>query len=157
MSAASPVGSLLPASAASLNGTSSAATTAASNSQQPNFMQLLMAQMQNQDPSSPTNATDYITQMAQMSSVQGINQLNQNITSLLAMQSVTQGVGLIGKTVTYTNAAGKQLSGVVSAVSLVGGQPQLVINNANVAVSQIQTIQATSKSGAAPAATAAGA
>jgi flagellar basal-body rod modification protein FlgD len=104
-----------------------------------------MAQMQNQDPSSPTSPTDYVTQMAQFTSVQGINQLNQSITSMLAMQGLTQGVGLIGKTVTYTNPAGKTASGTVSSVSMVGGQPQLVINNANVSMSQIQSVQAGAK------------
>jgi flagellar basal-body rod modification protein FlgD len=149
-SVASSLGStsLLPATAATLNGSSSSAASATGNSQQPNFMQLLMAQMQNQDPTSPTSATDYVTQMAQFSSVQGITQLNQNITTLLAMQTMTQGVSLIGKTVSYTNAAGKVQSGTVGAVSLVGGQPQLVINNTNVALSQIQTVQATPKNNA---------
>jgi flagellar basal-body rod modification protein FlgD len=140
--------SLLPATAATLNGSSTSAANAASNAQQPNFMKLLMAQMQNQDPTSPTSATDYVTQMAQFSSVQGITQLNQNITTLLAMQNMTQGVSLIGKTVTYTNAAGKVQSGAVAAVSLVGGQPQLVVNNTNVTLNQIQTIQATPKNNA---------
>ncbi len=108
-SVASALGStgLLPATAASLNSSSSSAASATSSSQQPNFMQLLMAQMQNQDPTNPTSATDYVTQMAQFSSVQGITQLNQNISTLLAMQTMTQGVSLIGKTVSYTNAAGK--------------------------------------------------
>ena len=80
--------------------------------------------------------------MAQFSSVQGITQLNQSITSLLSLQGLTQGVGLIGKDVSYTNANGKTQSGTVSAVSMVGGQPQLVINNSNVNLSQVQTIQA---------------
>ena len=105
------------------------------------FLKLLMAQMTHQNPINPTSATDFVTQMAQFSSVQGITQLNQSITSLLALQGLTQGVSLIGKSVTYTNANGKTQSGTVSAVSMVGGQPQLVINNNNVGLSQVQTIQ----------------
>jgi flagellar basal-body rod modification protein FlgD len=121
---------------------------------QADFLKLLMAQMSHQDPSSPTSATDYVTQMAQFSSVQGINQLNQSITSLLVLQGLTQGVGLIGKTVTYTNAAGKSLTGTVGSIAMVGGLPQLVINNSNVSLSQVQSIQPGPKAG--PSATHAG-
>jgi flagellar basal-body rod modification protein FlgD len=145
--APAPSSTLLPATAASLNSTSSgsSSTSATSNSQSPNFMQLLITQMQNQDPTSPTSATDLVTQMAQLSNVQGINQLNQTITSLVAMQSLSQSISLIGKTVSYTNASGQTASGVVGSISMVGGQPQLVINNSNVGMSQIQSIQATPK------------
>jgi flagellar basal-body rod modification protein FlgD len=148
---ASPVGSttLLPASAASLGHASTSAATsgASSGPGQTDFMKLLMAQMKHQDPTSPTSATDYVTQMAQFSSVQGLNQLNQSIASLLALQGLTQGVSLIGKTVSYTTAAGKTASGTVGSVAMVAGQPQLVINSTNVGLSQIQGIQAGPKTG----------
>jgi flagellar hook assembly protein FlgD len=108
-------------------------------------MQLMIAQMQNQDPTSPTSTTDFVTQLAQFSSVQGMAQLNTSISSLVSMQSLSQGVGLIGKTVTYTTASGSTASGTVSSVTVVGGQPQLVINNNNVGLSQIQSVQAGAK------------
>ena len=146
----SAASTLLPATAATFNSASSAAAPG-SSSQQVDFMKLLMAQMKNQDPMSPTSAKDYVAQMAQFSSVQGITQLNQSISSLLSLQGLTQGVGLIGKTVSYTNAAGKTASGTVGSLAMVGGQPQLVINNTNVSMSQIQSIQATPASNAAAA------
>jgi flagellar basal-body rod modification protein FlgD len=87
-----PPASALPATAASLN----PAPKSATSSQSPDFMKLLLAQMQNQNPTSPTSATDYMTQFAQFSTVQGITQLNQSISSLVALQGLTQGVNLIG-------------------------------------------------------------
>ena len=151
---ASPLGSAtaFPATAATFASAPTAGAGAASGPQQPDFLKLLMAQMTHQNPTSPTSATDYVTQMAQFSSVQGITQLNQSITSLLALQGLTQGVGLIGKTVAYANAAGKTVSGTVGAVSMVGGQPQLVINNTPVNLSQVQSIQAPASKGVAGAA-----
>jgi len=151
---ASPVGSsaLLPATAATFapasTSTSASAFGSAAGATQPDFLKLLMAQMTHQDPTSPTSATDYVTQMAQFSSVQGITQLNQSITSLLALQGLTQGVSLIGKTVSYTTASGQTQTGTVGSVSMVGGQPQMVINNTNVSLSQIQSIQAGAKASA---------
>jgi flagellar basal-body rod modification protein FlgD len=137
-----------PATAATLNAPKAAPATTSSN-QSPDFMKLLMAQMQNQNPMNPQSSNDYITQMAQFSTVQGITQLNQSITSMVALQGLTQGVSLIGKTVTYTNAAGNTASGTVGSVAMVGGQPQLVINNTNVSLSQIQSIQAGARKAAA--------
>lgn len=144
MSAIASISGSLPATAASLSPPLAAAATSGAPTQV-DFLKLLMAQMQNQDPSNPTSSTDYVTQMAQFASVQGITQLNTSITSLLAMQGLTQGVGLIGKSVAYTNASGKTASGIVSSVTMVGGQPQLVINNTNVGIAQIQTVQASAK------------
>ena len=92
--------------------------------------------------------------MAEFTSVQGITQLNQSITNLLTMQGLGQGVNLIGKSVTYTNSAGQAASGTVSSVTMVGGQPQLVINNTNVGLSQIQSVQAGAKKTGAAATTA---
>ena len=116
------------------------------------FLTMMTTQMQNQNPMNPTSGTDYVTQMAQFANVQGITQLNSSITSMLAMQGLTQGVSLIGKSVTYTDAAGRTATGAVSSVSMVGGQPQLVINNVNVKISQIQTVQASTRTGNAAAA-----
>jgi flagellar basal-body rod modification protein FlgD len=138
LSSTSPLASALSPSSS----TPAAGTASAGSLQQPDFLKLLMAQMTHQNPTNPTSATDFVTQMAQFSSVQGITQLNQSITSLLSLQGLTQGVSLIGKTVSYTNANGKTQSGTVSAVSMANGQPQLVINNTNVNLSQVQTIQA---------------
>jgi flagellar basal-body rod modification protein FlgD len=140
-SIASPLASstLAPTTASSF----SPAPKAATGLQQPDFLKLLMAQMAHQNPTSPTSANEFVSQMAQFSSVQGITQLNQSIANLVALQSLTQGVSLIGKTVSYTDASGKAASGTVGSVAMVSGQPQLVINNTNVNLSQIQSIQAT--------------
>jgi flagellar basal-body rod modification protein FlgD len=131
----------------------SPSTSAASSSKAPgspalgqaDFLNLLMAQMKNQDPSNPQSGTDFTAQLAQFSSLQGINQLNQNFTNLLTLQSLTQGVGLIGKSVTYTNAGGSTANGTVNSVSMVGGQVKLTVNNTNVGLDQVQNIQAAPK------------
>jgi flagellar basal-body rod modification protein FlgD len=138
---------LQPATIASLNAqTNSAAAAAAAataaSAQTPDFMTLLIAQMQNQDPTNPTDPTSFITELADFSNVQGITQLNTSLTSLLSGQSLSQSVSLIGATVSYTNAAGKTANGTVSSVSMSGGQPQLVIGNNNVSMSQVQSVSA---------------
>ncbi len=66
------------------------------------FLTLLTAQLQHQDPLSPMDSTQFTTQLVQFTGVeQGILQ-NQNLTQLITMQSNTQmatAVQYIGKTI----------------------------------------------------------
>jgi flagellar basal-body rod modification protein FlgD len=142
---------LSPLSSASLNAASttsasSAAATSSSgtsaNLQSLDFMKLLVAQMQNQNPMDPQSATDFTTQVAQLSQVQGITQLNQTIASMVTMQNLAQSTNLIGMKVTYTNGAGGTSNGVVGSVAVTNGKAQLIVNGAQVDLSQIKTVEA---------------
>ncbi len=66
------------------------------------FLQLLTAQLKNQDPLAPLNATEFTTQLVQFTSVEQAIRQNQNLESLIALQKSTQvatAVSYIGKTV----------------------------------------------------------
>ena len=49
---------------------------------QAEFLKLMTAQLQNQDPFSPMDNGDFIAQMAQFSTVTGITEINNNLTTL---------------------------------------------------------------------------
>ncbi len=135
--------SISPLTSAALNAGSTASTSSTAPSKQTiDFMKLLTAQMQYQNPMDPQSSTDFTTQIAQLSQVDGINQLNQSITSMLAMQGMTQGANMIGMKVTYTNSAGGSAQGVVGSVAMASGKPQLMINGAQVDISQVRTVEA---------------
>lgn len=118
---------------------SSGSSQALVNSQQ--FLQLLTAQLQNQDPLNPLSSQDFTNQLAQLSSVSGIQQLNTNIQQLLQLQQLSQGAALMGKTVTYLSS-GSVMSGkgVVQGVSLQNGQLQVQIGSQQVPISLINGI-----------------
>jgi flagellar basal-body rod modification protein FlgD len=90
-----------------MNGTSSTSTTSSSSSTsatslQTTFLQLLVAQLQNQDPTSPMDSSQMTSQLAQINTVSGISQLNTSLTSLstqLAAGQNAQAALLIGSTV----------------------------------------------------------
>jgi flagellar basal-body rod modification protein FlgD len=134
---------LSPLTAASLNAPSASSTAASSsaNKQTIDFLKLLTAQMQNQNPMDPQNANDFTTQIAQLSQVDGITKLNQSIASLVAMQSLSQGANLIGMKVSYINPSGGTSQGVVNSISMSSGKAMLMINNTQVDMSQVKTIQ----------------
>jgi flagellar basal-body rod modification protein FlgD len=70
------------------------------------FLKLMVAQMKNQDPMNPADDADKIAQMAQFSSLEQITNLATATQQLADRLSLTQNVGLLGHTVTYTTADG---------------------------------------------------
>lgn len=78
-------------------------TTAAG--QQDRFLKLLVAQLKNQDPSSPADSSQMTSQMAQISTVDGIAKLNDTVKALSTSYNSTQTLQsamLVGKGVLMT-------------------------------------------------------
>ncbi|MGA1995018.1 MAG: flagellar hook capping FlgD N-terminal domain-containing protein [Bryobacteraceae bacterium] len=71
----------------SLTGGSTSPTTAAAASSagttQSMFLQLLVAQLQNQDPTNPMDTTNMVTQLAEVQQLQETIGLSQNVSSIL--------------------------------------------------------------------------
>jgi flagellar basal-body rod modification protein FlgD len=90
----------------STTGTTGAASAAASTTSmadtEQNFLQLLVTQLNNQDPLNPMDNAQLTSQLAQMSTVSGIQQLNTSLQSLLSQSSsgqVLQAASLVGRNV----------------------------------------------------------
>ena len=105
----------------STNSTSStSSTTATSNNtvDYNTFLQLLIAEMKNQDPTNPMDTSQYMSQFAQLSSVEQAMQTNTKLDSLLSSQALSQADGLIGKNVSFTDSTGATFSGKVASISI---------------------------------------
>jgi flagellar basal-body rod modification protein FlgD len=94
--------------------TSAAPTNPMASLGKDDFLQLLVTQLKYQDPMQPTDNSQFMAQMAQFSTVEGITNLESTLTTL-------QGVGLIGKQITYTADDGSTKSDVATSVSMKGG------------------------------------
>ncbi len=81
------------------------------------FLQLLIAQMQNQDPMEPMNSSDYVAQLATFSQVEKTIQTNERVADLLSAVRLQQAEAVIGRTVT---SADGQMSGTVVAARVSG-------------------------------------
>jgi flagellar basal-body rod modification protein FlgD len=82
------------------------------------FLQLLVAEMKNQDPTNPMDTAQYMSQFAQLSTVEQAMQTNAKLDALLSSQSLSQADGLIGKTVSFTDSTGESFSGKVVSISI---------------------------------------
>lgn len=103
------------------------------------FLKLLVAQMQNQDPMNPTDNKEAIAQLAQFSSLEQMNNiassmdtLSQSMTYFSQQSALTQGAGMIGKWVSGVDTDGKTpLEGTVETVKWLDGDPKLQIRKAD--------------------------
>lgn len=88
-----------------INSSNQSSSTAKSQSQEDSemFMRLMIAQLQNQDPSSPADTSDFMQQIATMSQVESINNLAQSVEStsqsMLASQAALQASAMVGQSV----------------------------------------------------------
>jgi flagellar basal-body rod modification protein FlgD len=76
------------------------------------FLQLLVAQLKNQDPSKPMDSTQYMAQLASFSNVEQTMIMNSKLDELLNSSAIEQANQLIGHTL--TSADGKTSGRVVS-------------------------------------------
>ncbi|MBC8128975.1 MAG: flagellar hook assembly protein FlgD [Rhizobiaceae bacterium] len=79
------------------------------------FLQLLVAQMQNQDPLNPTDATEQLAQLASFSNVEQSIKVNQKLESMLTLNGLSQADAVLGRTVTSGDGT---VTGVVKSVNI---------------------------------------
>lgn len=107
-----------------MSSTSKTSNTKKSNTlNMENFLSLLVAEMQNQDPLEPTSNSDYMAQMATFSQVEATSEMNERVLSQTASN-------LIGKAVivkTDTNSTG-YAGGIVNGWQEIDGIVYLGIN-----------------------------
>ncbi|CAM3442847.1 flagellar hook assembly protein FlgD [Parendozoicomonas haliclonae] len=71
--------------------------------QQKDFMQMLLAEVNNQDPLQPKSSTDFVAQLAQITSVENLENLNQTLSGMVSSMQYSQAMqatDLVGRTVT---------------------------------------------------------
>jgi len=96
---------------------------------QEQFLRILLTQLRFQDPLKPMDNQQFLAQMAQFSALAQTSQLNDRIDTLLTIQSASQSVGLIGKSVQVETENGA-LIGTVSTLTFADGQPNLTVTTA---------------------------
>lgn len=97
---------------------------------QDDFLKIMLTQLNYQDPLKPMDNQQFIAQMAQFASLEQTRQLNDRLDLLLSIQSASQSVGLISRTVQVTTAAGSTIGQVV-ALSFRDGEPQLTVKTSS--------------------------
>jgi flagellar basal-body rod modification protein FlgD len=111
------------------------------------FLKLLMAQLQNQDPMKPMDDTQMIAQMAQFSALEATQQLQQTIQQSNNVQTIFQAGALIGKYIQANQSDGTSTTGAVTGVDFTSTEgvvsPTLQVNGKDVDYSTIVKVSST--------------
>ena len=109
---------------------------------QDDFLQLLVTQMRNQDPMAPMKDTEFIAQMAQFTSLEQSKQMSADMAEIRSQTSFQQGVGLLCQQVTVKVGEEAPLTGIVTELKMVEGEPQLLINSEFYALQDVIHVKA---------------
>jgi|SRR5271163_3224543 len=103
--------------------TSSGATTSnpSLNVNESEFLQLMITQLQYQDPLSPSDPSEFASQLAQFTSV-------EQETNTATNTQNTEYLSLLGRTVTYQEANGTVGTGDVQKIDLTANGATLTVN-----------------------------
>ena len=83
------------------------------------FLDLMIAELQNQDPLNPTDNAELLRQIGQIREIGATDQLTSTLNAVLLGQNMTTASSLIGKQITALDSSGDNIEGVVDRVSVV--------------------------------------
>jgi len=104
------------------------------------FLKLLVAQLQNQDPTNPTDSSTWMAQLAQYSSLEQMTNVAGSVGQLVTASSLTQSVDLLGHELTFTRADGSTGTGVADSLSIQNGQPTLDVGGESVTLGAVTAV-----------------
>ena len=96
------------------------------------FLKVLLTQLTYQDPLKPLDNQEFIAQLAQFTSLEQNRQVNDRLQALLTIQSATQSVGLLGRTVELQGSNGSPNTiGEVTTLRFRQGVPLITVRASN--------------------------
>lgn len=115
------------------------------NLNQADFIQLLVAQVKNQDPSKPLEPSQFMSQLAQFSTVNGVQDLNSSFEGLsdkLSSGQSIQAAGLVGRSVMIAGGEGllETGSGMTGALQLPQAASDVTLRILNARGEQVRTL-----------------
>jgi flagellar basal-body rod modification protein FlgD len=125
------------------------------------FINLMVTQLQNQDPLQPTDSSQLLSQMSQIGQLQASTTLQTTLSQIMMQSQLTSAGNLIGKHVTGMDAQGNTIKGNVNSVKMKSDGVYVELDtNQELSLSQVNSIDGNASTaantGVATAGTAAG-
>ncbi|WP_448059125.1 flagellar hook assembly protein FlgD [Cellulomonas hominis] len=106
------------------------------------FLELLVAQLRNQDPSSPMDTSQMMAQTTQLATMESLQEVATTSREAFALQMRMSAADLVGKQITYADAEGVTQTGVVTSVSYAKSVPVVKIGATEVALDAVASVAA---------------
>src|ERR671927_1263899 len=90
------------------------------------FLKLLVAQMRYQDPSNPVDSSQMMAQTATFTQVEKLEELAKQNAAMLVLQEASTAGAMVGRTATYTDTDGAEVTGKITSVRLAQGDQEAV-------------------------------
>ena len=105
------------------------------------FINMMVTQLQNQDPLQPTDSSQLLSQMSQIGQLQASTSLQTTLSQIMMQSQLTSAGNLIGKHVTGMDAQGNPIKGVVNSVKMKSDGVYVELDTAQeLSLSQVNTI-----------------
>src|SRR5262245_8249985 len=93
------------------------------------FINMMVTQLQNQDPLDPAKNSELLAQMSQIGQLQSTTALQDSLKTLVLQNNLGAAGNLIGKQVTGLDDDGAQMNGLVTSVRVEGDDVSLELDN----------------------------
>lgn len=104
------------------------------------FLKLLVAQLKYQDPLNPADGAEFLAQTAQFTMVEKLSDLEAQGQSTVTSQQQMQAAQLVGRQVTYVDATGNLVEGVVESAEYTPDGQSLTIDGQAVELDNITKV-----------------
>lgn len=120
------------------------------------FLNMMLQQLQNQDPTEPTSNTEWLAQLAQYSSLEQMTSMNEGLSNCMSYiaalyndmgmnSEITQTLSMIGKEVTIKDPEDKsgatKITGKVTEASFEDGTGKVKVNDKFYSIANIISVK----------------
>jgi flagellar basal-body rod modification protein FlgD len=105
------------------------------------FIKMMVAELENQDPMEPMSNTEMLQQISQIRSITSNDQLTSSIEALTLGQSLSTASSLIGKKVTGVDTLNETVTGTVDKVKIESGEAKLYVGSSIINVGNVTAIE----------------
>lgn len=113
------------------------------------FLRLMIAQLRNQNPFEPMDSNEMLQQTAALTTVESLQQLAQSERLLMGLAQASMAASLVGKQVTGLDAAGEEVTGVVTRVRFTIDGPILEVGDHGIPIGNLLDMTASGAEGSA--------
>ena len=132
-----------PVQATSLYSTATPANDAKKEMDSEVFLALLVAQLRNQDPTSPMDTSEMMAQSTQRAAMEQLTALTDTSRDSFALQMRVAAAGMVGQEVSFVDADGVTQTGIAQAVSFEDEVPVVTVGEWVVPLDAVSTVRST--------------